>query len=403
MFKRSTIGFYLATFFQNALKVITPFYIIYFVDLWFNFWQIALISSLRSVIWLIFEIPTWIVADVYGKKVSVILWYILSAITLILVPFTNNFILVAIIFCFNAFFETFFTWADNAWVSDRIESENSDEMKTFFMRKRSLRNIGFIIAWLLWVIIVKYLWMKYLRFVYWIGLLLVSWILFIIPDGEKWYSSEEEKEENVWSKVFWNHLKDSLKYLRQHKALWFLFAWMWLYLILDELTWLIWTPYLEYLWFSIENFWYLSSVLWLLWACVPLLLEKIFKKKQNSPLVLWILLLFFVAILIFAWLINSFYILIILYIVYNFIDDIIFPVDELLTNQLIAPTKRATILSMKSVIENLSSIIGWPLVWWILWYLTFSQGLILSAILLLSISLIYLLLSKRTSTTKVEA
>ena len=131
MFKKSIFGFYLATFLQNALKVITPFYIIYFVALGFSFWQIALISSLRS------------------KKISVILGYSVSALTLLLVPLTDNFLWIAVIFCFNAFFETFFTGADNAWISDRIETENPDDMNSFFMRKRSLRNIGFIIAGLL--------------------------------------------------------------------------------------------------------------------------------------------------------------------------------------------------------------------------------------------------------------
>ena len=48
---------------------------------------------------------------------------------------------------------------------------------------------------------------------------------------------------------------------------------------------------------------------------------------------------------------------------------------------------------MKSVVENLSSIFGWPLVWWILWYLTFSQGLFLSAGLLFVITGIYVCFS----------
>ena len=107
MFKKSIYGFYLATLLQNALKVITPFYIIYFVALGFSFWQIALISSLRSIIGLVFEIPTGMIADIYGKKTSVILGYSLSALTLFLIPLTDNFLWIAVIFCFNAFFETF--------------------------------------------------------------------------------------------------------------------------------------------------------------------------------------------------------------------------------------------------------------------------------------------------------
>ena len=388
MFKKSIFGFYLATFLQNALKVITPFYIIYFVALGFSFWQIALISSLRSIIGLIFEIPTGMIADIYGKKISVILGYSLSALTLLLVPLTDNFLWIAVIFCFNAFFETFFTGADNAWISDRIETENPDDMNSFFMRKRSLRNIGFIIAGLLWAWIVKYWGMEYLRYVYGGGLLLASGVLLLLPDGTKDYRWEEE-EENILGKIFRHHLRDSRKYLAQHKTLWFLFVGIGLFLILDELTGLIWSPYLEQLGFSIENLGYLSSLLWLLWAGVPLLLEKVLKKKKNSSLVLGSSLLIFVGILIFAGLTSSITILIIFYMIYNFIDDIIFPVDELLTNQLISAEKRATVLSMKSVVENLSSILGWPLVGWILWYLTFSQGLFLSSGLLLVIAGIY--------------
>lgn len=392
MFKKSIFGFYLATFLQNALKVITPFYIIYFVALGFSFWQIALISSLRSIIGLIFEIPTGMIADIYGKKVSVVLGYSLSALTLFLVPLTDNFLWIAIIFCFNAFFETFFTGADNAWISDRIETENPDNMNSFFMRKRSLRNIGFIIAGLLWAWIVKYWGIEYLRYVYGGGLLLTSGVLLLLPDGTKDYRWEEE-EENILGKIFRHHLRDSWKYLAQHKTLWFLFAGIGLFLILDELTGLIWSPYLEQLGFSIENLGYLSSLLWLLWAGVPLLLEKVLKKKKNSSLVLGSSLLIFVGILIFAGLTSSITILIIFYMIYNFIDDIIFPVDELLTNQLISAEKRATVLSMKSVVENLSSILGWPLVGWILWYLTFSQGLFLSSGLLLVIAGIYVCFS----------
>ena len=88
------------------------------------------------------------------------------------------------------------------------------------------------------------------------------------------------------------------------------------------------------------------------------MLEKVIKKKKNSPLVLGVSLLLFVGILILAGLSSSITMLICLYVIYNFIDDIIFPIDELLTNQLISAEKRATVLSMKSVVENLSSILG---------------------------------------------
>jgi hypothetical protein len=65
--------FYLSTFIQSTSKLITPFYIIYLFSIGLEFRQIALISSFRSIVGLICEIPTGVVADLYGKKFSVIL------------------------------------------------------------------------------------------------------------------------------------------------------------------------------------------------------------------------------------------------------------------------------------------------------------------------------------------
>jgi MFS family permease len=63
--------FYAHSLLFNLSKVIMPFYVLYFLDIGFSFFQIALISSIRSAISLIFEIPTGVIADKYGRKKSV--------------------------------------------------------------------------------------------------------------------------------------------------------------------------------------------------------------------------------------------------------------------------------------------------------------------------------------------
>jgi hypothetical protein len=55
------------------------------------------------------------------------------------------------------------------------------------------------------------------------------------------------------------------------------------------------------------------------------------------------------------------------------------------------------VLSMKSVIENLSSILGAPLMGRILWYISFSQGLFLAGGLLLVMGGLYIVVWKKTS------
>lgn len=47
--------------------------------------------------------------------------------------------------------------------------------------------------------------------------------------------------------------------------------------------------------------------------------------------------------------------------IYSLLSNIIFPIDTMLTNKLVDKNKRATVLSMKSVIENIGFILGAPL------------------------------------------
>ena len=46
-----------------------------------------------------------------------------------------------------------------------------------------------------------------------------------------------------------------------------------------------------------------------------------------------------------------------IFVIYNFIDDFILPIDETITNKVAEKSKRSTILSMKSMVENLACII----------------------------------------------
>lgn len=388
------LPFYIAISLQSSLKVITPFYIIYLVSNGFSLWQIALISSIRSLIWLMFEIPTGAVADIYGKKISVLLWYILSWISLFFIPISDNFWVVALIFALNALFETLYTWADDARISDRIEKENPDLMKSFFLTRRSIRNIGMVFAGILWAGIVHYFGMDSLWRVYGFWFLLAALTLSFVPNGNKGYENEEE---NFWDKQFWNQISSAFSYLKNNKSLYLLFAGLWLFFILDELTGLLWSPYLKSLNFPEQYFGYLWSVIVGLGALLPLLINKFTTTKKNQSKILILGLFFFFLILIITSFTSSMIWVIICYICYSFIDDLIFPLDDTLTNQILPSDKKATLLSMKSVINNLFSLIGAPIIGSIVWLFTFQIWFHISWLLLLCIITIYYFFWKKYS------
>ena len=71
--------FYFTQFLSSfGFDTIIPVYVLYFCHYNLNLFQIALMASIFEASILIFELPTGILADIYGRKISVTL----SALTL---------------------------------------------------------------------------------------------------------------------------------------------------------------------------------------------------------------------------------------------------------------------------------------------------------------------------------
>ena len=384
--------FYTQGIISSISKLILPFYIIYFLDVWLNLWQIALISSFRSIVSLISEIPTWTIADLYGKKISVVLWFILSWITVFCIPFFHSFTWICIMFCINALTETLFSGSDQAWVSDVIEKNDKKLIDSYFSRNRSIGNFWFIIAWILASLVAKYLGYDWLWFAYGAWTIIAGIVLCFAENWKEWY--EEEWEEWL-KKDFWLHIKSTFKYIVWNKAICLLFLWIALFYIIDELTGLIWTPYIQELWINIDNLWFIYWIIWVCWIFVPLIAEKILKKQKNSMLyILWVCIWMTILLVISS--ISTCVILIIwIFVVYNFIDDFILPIDETLSNKVAEKSRRSTILSVKSMVENLACIVWWPLAWILLGYISYSQWLLVAGGLMVIMWVIYFLVQKK--------
>lgn len=383
--------FYTQGIISSLSKLILPFYVIYFLDVWLNLWQVALIGSFRSIVSLISEIPTWTIADLYGKKISVILWFILSWITVFCVPFFHSFVWICVIFCINALTETLFSGSDQAWVSDVIEKNDKKLIDSYFSWKRSICNFWFIIAWILASLVAKYWGYDWLWFVYgaWT---VIAWIVLCFAENwKKWY---EEEWEDWMKKDFWIHIKSTFNYIVKNKTICLLFLWIALFYIIDELTWLIWTPYIQELWIDIDNLGFIYWIIWVCWIFVPLIAEKFLNKKSDPTFyILWTCI--WISILLIISSISTLTILIIwIFVIYNFIDDFILPIDETITNKVAEKSKRSTILSIKSMVENLACIIGWPIAWVLLWYISYSQGLLVAARLMVVMWIVYFCIPK---------
>lgn len=155
-----------------------PFYVLYFLGIGFSFFQIALTGSIRSIVGVVFELPTGIIADKYGRKFSVIAGYLLKTITLFLIPFFKDFLSVSIILAIDALFETLVSGSDRAWAVDLVKEKDNSLVDQYFLKTRFFRNIGMVVAPILAGFIANRYGMAYLWPVFAIGGLVAAIFLF---------------------------------------------------------------------------------------------------------------------------------------------------------------------------------------------------------------------------------
>ncbi len=126
-----------------AFGTILPVYVLYFRHYQINLFQIALLAAVFEASILLFEIPTGLVADVFGRRISVVLSAIvsvLSGVIFIFLPFLSGFIVAEIV---GGLGETLRSGALEAWLVDSLKHEGrEDEQKHAFAQGTRFKTTG---------------------------------------------------------------------------------------------------------------------------------------------------------------------------------------------------------------------------------------------------------------------
>jgi len=152
--ERALLGrFYLAQSVSEILNVIFPFRFVYlFLVMERPEWAvIPLIVEMATV--LVMEIPTGVVADRWGRKISVISGGLISALGWGLIPLavsasgSDQLLLVSLCFFLSGFGQTLVSGAEQAWVVDNLASAGrADLVDRYFARMRSFASLGGVMA-----------------------------------------------------------------------------------------------------------------------------------------------------------------------------------------------------------------------------------------------------------------
>src|SRR3989344_1615533 len=120
--------FYMINVVEGAAALILPYWIIYFSGIGLSFTQISILMSASFVASIFFEVPTGVVADVYGRKVSVVLSFFLVGLSLVAVPFAGGFVTLTVLAFFMQAANTLSTGAWDAWLVDYAKREGGRKL-----------------------------------------------------------------------------------------------------------------------------------------------------------------------------------------------------------------------------------------------------------------------------------
>jgi MFS family permease len=352
--------FYLDAILSPLLFFAPAFYVVYFLSLSFSLFQISLLMASSFLAAFIFEIPTGAIADLYGRKLSVLVGYFIEAIGFLSLFFINNFYYIIFAFALIGFGSTFSSGAKEAWIIDLIKKKKGLD-KEYFVKSQSFDNSALLISGFLGAFTVGIFGLK--------SIWLVAFFSFIISIlaltfADEKYAKKKSSVKDSYKKVK-EQTKTSIKYGSKHPVL------FWIFIAGFILTFsvafnegLTWTPFLQDLGFPDYAFGYLWSAIAGLFIFSPWVSKKLLKsdteKSQRNFIAGGILIASLVTFLVlFA---NSLIFALSITLLSLFVYSSLHPVERLYFHRFIPTKLRATIGSVESMIITLASIISLPLV-----------------------------------------
>lgn len=215
---RNSIRIYSATRFLTsfAFGTILPVYVLYFRHYQMNLFQIALLAAVFEASILLFEMPTGLVADIYGRRMSVILSAVFSLISgaiFIFFPLLVGFIVAEIM---GGLGETLRSGALEAWLVDSLKHEGEEEkVRSAFAKGTKFKTAGNLLG----LILGGYLASLNMKLV-WVPFTAVFLILclFLLLRMEEEYEVGKEASQKITSKLS-ETIKQSMSVLKSQKLI----------------------------------------------------------------------------------------------------------------------------------------------------------------------------------------
>ena len=151
---RQVMKFSLYGFLKN-LKFFEPYLVVFLFAGGLNFFEIGMLYTIKELVIYVFEVPSGVMADTYGRKKELYLCFFFYIVSFVLFFFTRDFGMAALAMAFFGLGEAFRSGTHKAMIYTYLEQRNWEEHKMLvYGRTRSFSLIGSAISSVLAIILV---------------------------------------------------------------------------------------------------------------------------------------------------------------------------------------------------------------------------------------------------------
>ena len=357
--------------------------------------QLILVGTTLELACFIFEIPTGIVADVYSRKLSIVIGGVLTGVGFILEGSISSFIFVLVAQIVWGLGSTFISGSLEAWIAEEEKNKDLDEI---YIKGAQAGQIGAFIGIVLSTVIANFS----VRLP-----IIVSGVLFIILALFLWLYMPENNfkpsapgDLNTFKKMVYT-LKSGLKFVKSKSIIMILLAVTLFYGLSSEgYDRLSNAHFLQDT--TLPKLGNLSSVTWFgIFGILGMILSFIVMhfmaknlknedNRKNGKLLLCINILYISSMLIFA-LTRNFSLMLIAYLATNTFRIINEPIFSAWLNGHIDDNSRATVLSINGQMNSLGQILGGPIIGIIATNISVSIGIVCTSLLVAPVLVLYII------------
>jgi len=376
--------FYLLSFLGGLhFNLVAPLFVIFGLSLGFTIAKVGVLFGASRLVSLIFEVPTGMFADQYGRKKSILLTYFLTIFSSLIYFFSSNFYVLLIGSVISGLALTFMSGAFEALAVDSLGLAADDNLRNkFFVRLGILSTIGFIAGGFMSGLI-AYFDLRYI----WLAQSVVSLVALIIGwqfIKEKDFCVQKFKRDH-FGETFFNKVKEPAVLIIKNKAI-FLMLIVSVFISLAGAIYVIDWPVIfkDILSIPVYYFGAISSVAGIFFLVGSLIFEKFSIKRGTIKVLATSLILMGIFYVIFGFS-KSIFLSLMIFMALDFFNGGFSPLFYSLFNKFIPSPQRATILSFYSLINSGSSGLGEILGGWLIIAFTAPLAMIfVSALVLVS-------------------